>query len=184
MDILYYSNLCKYSKNVINTLSKKSIKNKIYFICIDKRKKVNNQIFIVLENGKEIPFPNLIKSVPSLVLYSRGNMILEGNDIYNHINSFDVNSNNIDDPSAFSCNFSSFVSDSYSFLETSVEDFDSKNGNGGMMQMHNFVAIDHVDKIFTPPDDYIPDKVKSDDSSLESLIKKRNEQIPNPIKPI
>jgi hypothetical protein len=183
MDILYYSNLCNYSKNLINTLSKKNIKNKIYFICIDKRKKVNNQLVIVLENGKEIPFPNSIKSVPSLVLYSRGNMIIEGNDIYNHINSFDVN-NNIEEPTAFSSSFSNFVSDSYSFIDTSIDDFDSKNGNAGMMQMHNFVGINYVDKIYTPPDDYVPDKVKSDDNSLESLIKKRNEQIPNPIKPI
>jgi hypothetical protein len=138
----------------------------------------------MLENGKEIPFPNIIKSVPSLVLFSRGKMVIEGNDIYKYIDSNNSNLYNNDEPTAFSCNYNSFTSDSYSFLDTPIEEFDSKNGNGGMMQMHNFVGVDYSDKIITPPDNYIPNKIKGDDNSLEMLIKQRNDEIPNPIKPI
>ena len=53
MDILYYSNYCKHSQNVIQTLVKSNLTDKISFICIDKRKRDENsgQMIIILENG-------------------------------------------------------------------------------------------------------------------------------------
>ena len=53
MDILYYSNFCKHSQNVLQVLVKGDMKEKITFISIDKRKKdpKTNQVHIQLENG-------------------------------------------------------------------------------------------------------------------------------------
>ena len=49
--ILYYSNFCEHSKNLIQSLSKTNVAKEIHFICIDKRvKDTNNKVFIVLEN--------------------------------------------------------------------------------------------------------------------------------------
>ena len=39
--ILYYSNFCEKSKNLLKILSKSTIKDEIHFICIDKRSKNN-----------------------------------------------------------------------------------------------------------------------------------------------
>ena len=35
--ILYYSNYCKYSKDLLMKLSKTKRKNDLHFVCIDKR---------------------------------------------------------------------------------------------------------------------------------------------------
>ena len=50
MDILYYSNYCKHSQRVVQTLVKGNLTDKISFICIDKRSRdpKTNQIFIHL----------------------------------------------------------------------------------------------------------------------------------------
>ena len=83
MDVLYYSNYCNHCKELLTLIGKSSIKNNIYFVCIDKRLKKNNIIYVSLENGKEIKLPDIIKTVPSMILFSRGNLLLEGNSIYN-----------------------------------------------------------------------------------------------------
>lgn len=52
MDILYYSNYCKHSQKIIQTLVKNNMKDKLNYICIDKRKRdeSDNQIYVYLEN--------------------------------------------------------------------------------------------------------------------------------------
>ena len=72
MDALYYSNFCKHSKELLTIITKSDIKKNIYFICIDKRKQKNGITYVSLENGKEIKLPDIIKSVPSMILFSRG----------------------------------------------------------------------------------------------------------------
>ena len=70
MDILYYSNYCKHSQSVIQTLVKSNLTDKISFICIDKRKRdeTSGNIVIILENGDRVMMPPNIHSVPSLLL--------------------------------------------------------------------------------------------------------------------
>lgn len=186
MNVLYYSNYCNYCKDIINILSKSNIKNTIHFLCIDNRIKKNNKTFILLENGKEVSFPDFIKTVPSMILFTRGNMLLEGNEIHSYINSYNQehNTTNNDEPSAFSHNYNSIVSDTYSFIDTDISQLDSKEGNAGLMQMHNYVSINYSDNIITPPDNYVPNKISSENSSIDDIIKKRNEEIPLPVKPI
>ena len=85
MDVLYYINYCKHSKELLTVITKSIIKQNLYFVCIDKRSNKNGVIYVVTENGKEIKLPEIIKTVPSMILFSRGNLLLEGNDIYKHI---------------------------------------------------------------------------------------------------
>ena len=51
--VLYYSKYCKNCDNIIGKLSKTSIQKDIHFICIDKRIKENNKIYLLLEGGKK-----------------------------------------------------------------------------------------------------------------------------------
>ena len=66
MDILYYSNYCKHSQKVVNTLVKNNLKDKMSFLCIDKRRRdaKDNQTYILLENGSRVIMPPHIHSVP------------------------------------------------------------------------------------------------------------------------
>ena len=49
--ILYYSNFCEPSKKLLQTVSKTEMAKDIHFICIDKRVKENDKMFIILQNG-------------------------------------------------------------------------------------------------------------------------------------
>ena len=182
MNVLYYSNYCDHCKNLLVKLSKSHIKKDIYFICVDKRKVHNGTTYIVLEDGKEITLPNIITSVPSIILFSRGNMLLKGNDILKYINQQMEAIEQIKEPDAFSMNFSSFTSDSYSYLDTDPEEMNAQ-GNGGTRQMHNYVSFDYNDQISTPPDNYVPDKIGSD-NTMERIMKQREEEVPRQIQRI
>ena len=50
------------------------------------------------------------------------------------------------------------MSDSYSYLDQSPDEMNAK-GEGGLRQMHSFVRLKQNDRIETPDEDYIPDKV-------------------------
>ena len=52
MDVLYYSNHCKHSKKILQSLGKTNLREKISFICIDNRyhDSKTNQLYIVLGN--------------------------------------------------------------------------------------------------------------------------------------
>ena len=56
------------------------------------------------------------------------------------------------------------LSDNYSYLDQSSEELLAK-GDGGTRQIHSFSKIGEDNKINTPPDDYIPDKVGEVDFS-------------------
>ena len=95
MDILYYSNYCKHSQKIVQTLVKSKMNEKVSFICIDKRKKnpQDNQTYIELENGAQIVFPPNIHSVPALLLVKENYHVLYGDDILQRYHS-DMKNNN------------------------------------------------------------------------------------------
>lgn len=163
--ILYYSNFCENCKVLLGKISKSEIKNDIHFICIDKRIEKNGSIYIILENNQQIILPNTITSVPSLLLINDNYKILNGNQILEYLKPIEELSsqkatNYNGEPSAFSIDggFSGVVSDNFSFLDQNSDELSAK-GNGGMRQLYNYATINHNDKIETPPDDYVPDKV-------------------------
>ncbi len=178
--IIYYSNYCQHSKKLIQTISQSQIKDDMHFICIDKRtKKPNGVTNIILENGQEILLPPTVTKVPALLLLNRGNRVVFGNEINNYIQPIkqkvQEKANMFNgEPTAFSfgggANYG-VASDSFSFLDQNSEELSAK-GTGGMRQQHHYAALDVVDAIETPPDDYTPDKVGS--NTLEEYEKERN----------
>ena len=73
MDILYYSNYCKHSQNIIQFLTKGDLIKELNAFCIDKRFRdpKTNQIMIQLENGKAVLLPPNVQSVPALLCVSQ-----------------------------------------------------------------------------------------------------------------
>ena len=180
--ILYYSNYCKNSQSLIQNISKSKIKEELHYCCIDKRVNKNGSTFIILENGHEIILPPVIVKVPSILLLNKGHQVISGlNDILNYLkpqedymNQKATNYNG--EPNSFS--FASFsglgvVSDNYSYLDQTPESLTAK-GNGGLRQMYHYASIDLVDKIETPQEDYIPDKIGSN-VSIEKIKQSREE---------
>ena len=184
MDVLYYSNYCKHSQTLINTLSRSNIKSKFYYVCIDKRTQEGQNTIIILLNENRIILPKIIKNVPSLLLPNHGNRVLTGGEILTYIeinNSQATNPISNDEPSPFALNsnvYDNISSDKYSFLDMTDEDLSAK-GTGGVRQMHNYVQMDMNPLIATPTDDYEPDKISSQDNSeLETYMKEREKNIP------
>lgn len=245
--ILYYSQYCSHSQRLLQRLANTDIQNDIHFICVDRRVRKQDGVYIQFPNGLEVLLPPMINSVPTLLALNRGNMIIQGDDIERHLfastpglysnshsrlsntNVYNGNHeqhqsqsngqvqnyyqqqpsmrkqappppqkqtynntpnaqvasryNNVRrqnvEPECYSISdFGGIISDSFSFLDQSSDELSAK-GNGGMRQIHNYAAIDYVDKIETPPEDYVPDKVG--DISLDDYQKMRNSEVGKPI---
>ena len=182
--ILYYSNQCEKSKHVLQSLTRGSAHKDVHFLCIDKRIKVANNWYIVLENGDKVVLPPQIDRVPALLLMTQGHKVLFGDAILHHIQPRIVVANNAatqnnGEPFPFStgCDFMGgfgVASDNFSFLDQTSDELSAK-GNGGLRQLYNYATIDFHDKINTPTEDYTPDKVGA--VSLEQLQQKRNSDI-------
>jgi hypothetical protein len=180
--ILYYSNFCEHSKKLLQTISKTNIQKDIHFICIDKRIKENNKIYIVLENGQKIIMPENVNRVPALLLLNQGYNVLYGESILQYLKPKQevavrqATQNNME-PMAFSFGggggFGDVVSDQYSFLDQNPESLKA-DGNGGLRQMHNYVDINYSDSIT----DSIEEKDKKSNKipqglTIEQLQQKR-----------
>jgi hypothetical protein len=180
--ILYYSNFCEHSKKLLQTISKTNIQKDIHFICIDKRIKENNKIYIVLENGQKIIMPENVNRVPALLLLNQGYNVLYGESILQYLKPKQevavrqATQNNME-PMAFSFGggggFGDVVSDQYSFLDQNPDSLKA-DGNGGLRQMHNYVDINYSDSIT----DSIEEKDKKSNKipqglTIEQLQQKR-----------
>ena len=180
--ILYYSNFCKHSKDLLNKLAKTQSAEKIHFVCIDNREvQQDGGIHIILENNDRLLLPPTIKNVPSLLLLNHGNRVLSGNnEILHFIKPGEIEikraaTNFNGEPLAFSFSeMGSSMSDTYSYLDMSAEELSAK-GNGGLRQKHSFMTINENPTIETPPDDYVPNKVGSVD--LGQLQAQRDNEI-------
>ena len=188
--ILYYSNFCPNSKELIKELSKSSIKDDIHFINIDQRvTKPDGATHIILQNGQELLLPPTINKVPALLLLNHGNKVLFGEEINEHLRPKQVEldtsaTQNNGEPLAFALGGDSYggqgfgvASDSYSFLDQDSEDLSAK-GNGGMRQTWHYATLDSNNNnmsIETPPDTYVPDKVEA--SSFKNFTDTRDNEI-------
>lgn len=185
MDILYYSNYCKHSQQILQTLVKGNVAEKISFICIDKRKQdpKTNQIHVFLENGSKVLLPPNIHSVPSLLLVKQSYRVLMGEDILKHFHpqmktQTDQATRGQGEPSAFSLDSASagIVSEKYTSYAMTPEELSAK-GRGGQRQMHNYMSAgDDIQLIHTPADSYRPDKL-SNNVTVEGLQQKRMDEI-------
>lgn len=171
--ILYYSNFCQHCKQLLIILAKQKIAlEEISYICIDKRQQMDDgKIYAELDNGRLIPIPKNINSVPSLVMLNHGNSVIVGDNILTHFKKSNKQEM-IEDPSAFSFTEMSGSSDKYSYLDMTNEELSAK-GSGGLRMMHDYVSLDHNQRIETPPED---EPVKTD-VSMEKLMQQREGEI-------
>ena len=179
--VLYYSNYCSHCKNILTKLSNTKIKSDIHFLCIDKRFKIEDKIYILLENGDKILLPSEVSKVPALMLLYRNNELIYGDDIHKHFDMV-IQTEHVEkmgdprtaklEPESFSMNdVHGFVkSDVFSYLDMTAEELGAK-GNGGMRNMYNYGSINGNEKIYTPPEDYKPNKV--DESEIQKYQEER-----------
>lgn len=176
--IFYYSNYCENCKTLLSKISNSSIKNSLHFICIDKRVNRNGSVYVVLENNQQIILPKTITLVPSLLLINDNYKVITGTEILNYLKPIEEvkkqqATNYNGEPNAYDFNggFNGVVSDNYSFLDQNSDELSAK-GSGGLRQLYNYATINHLDKIETPPDEYVPDKVNDD--NLKKYENERN----------
>lgn len=188
MDTLYYSNYCKHSQRVLQFLVKGNLAEKLNFLCIDNREKdrSNNQVYIVLENGKKVIMPPNIQSVPSLLLVREGYRVILGDDIIQHY-QIDANretkkkiSNQIHEPIGTELFLSNggmnIRSEQYTAFNLTPDELSAK-GTSNRRNLYNYVSVnDDIISIQTPPDTYQPDKVDSG-ITVDTLQQKRMDEI-------
>ena len=181
--ILFYSNFCKHSKELLIQISKSiSIKNEINFICIDKRVEENGSYYSMLENGKKILIPNSIVVVPSMILLNYGNKIISGPEIINFLQetilkSISIATNGQMEPACYSFSEMSGLSDPYSYLDISSDDMLAK-GSGGMKITHDYSFINNNISIETPPEGSKPSDYKLSTIDIDSIRENREKEIP------
>jgi hypothetical protein len=191
MDILYYSNYCKHSQKVLQFLVKGNMTDKLNFICIDKRVRDenNNQLYIVLENGKRVIMPPNVHSVPALLQVKHNYKVVLGDDIIKYFepavaNKIQSATEINGEPTGFQLQASNqgmyIVSETFTPYNMSPEELSAK-GKGVNRSLYNYVkASDDVLSIPTPPDTYRPDKVASN-VTIDVLEQKRFQDIPQNI---
>ena len=184
MDVLYYSNYCKHSQKLLQYLVKINLINKVNCICIDKRVRDynTNQIYITMENGQRLLLPTNINSVPALLMVNNKYTVIVGEEIYKHfselVNEHHRGMPNGGEPMGYAMtgpiSTGNIVSEQYTYYNMSPEELKT-SGKGGMRQMYNYIPASHEQiTIFTPPDEYRPDKVSM---SMEDIQNRRNTEL-------
>lgn len=185
MDILYYSNYCKHSQRVVQSLVKHNMKDKLSFICIDERKRdpTNNQMYIILDDGNRVIMPPNIHSVPSLMQIKNNYKVIYGDDIlttlHPAIRNSSQNVQKIIEPVGYhlgGSNHANIVSEKFTDVNMTPDELSSK-GKSNKRSLYNYVSVNQ-DTIFieTPPDDYKPDKVNNE-VTIDSLQQQRIDEL-------
>ena len=177
--IIYYSNFCDPSKKLLQKVAKTKLSQEIHFICIDQRKRDSKGNTILFLQNEQVMLPPNVTKVPALY-QMESKQVLFGDDIYAHLLPQEVAINQVAtngnfDPDPFSVFGMSKLSDTYSFLDTSVEDLGAK-GSGGLRQLKRFATLEDQSSIHCPKDDYSPDKVSS--KTLEDYKAERDSMVP------
>jgi hypothetical protein len=123
-DIIFYSNYCKFSQDLIKYIAKRDLKKMFVFVCVD-----NNRHRI----------PNNVDRVPALYLL-RDKRVLFEDDIFNCIEQSVQNINPMEQPS------SSF-SDTFAFVE------DDTMQPNQLVDSKMFAKFGEEQRIYTPEDD-------------------------------
>lgn len=187
MDIVYYSNYCKHSQNVIQNLVKGNLTDKLNFVCIDKRMKdpKTNQTVIQLENGTKVIMPPNLHNVPALLLVNQKFQFIYGDDIIKHFHKDIVTKNNKatkynGEPMAYHLGSyspgSNIMSEKYTSYSLTPDELSAK-GTGRNRELYGYVSVnDEPLFIDTPADSWRPDKVNGD-LTVDELQQKRMDEI-------
>lgn len=182
--LLFFSELCNHSKEILGTLKQQNVLDKVDLICIDNRFIENNITYIYINNKQTMPLPPMITCVPTLCIMPN-HEVLKGSQILNY---FKPMSKNIEDerdklnmePNAFSLESETngsfgVCSDSYSFWDTNSDDL-SAQGNGGIRQMYTYASIENnnnTEQIYTPPQE----SNNENKISLDQIQQQRNNEL-------
>ena len=184
--LLFFSELCKHSKELLGNMKHKNIIDKVQLICIDNRYTENNITHIHLNQKQVMPLPPMITCVPTLCIMPNYE-ILKGGEI---IEYFAPMSKNIEDerekislePNAFSLESETngsfgVSSDSFSFWDTNSDDL-SAQGSGGLRQMYTYATVEntnnHSEEIYTPSEDASD---KPAPVTLDQIQQQRNNEL-------
>ena len=140
------------------------------------------------KNGQKVIMPPHVQSVPALLLVNQNYKVVLGDDIISHYQPHAREegkkkiSNFQGEPVGTSLQGSfgnsNIISESYTYYGLSPDELSAK-GNSQRRNMHNYVsANDEIISIYTPPDNYAPDKVESD-VTVDTLQQKRMDEIQN-----
>ena len=162
MDVLYYSNNCKYCQKLLAHLAKIGVLDKYNFICIDRRSVDPNtrQITITLDRGVKTTLPPNVSRVPTLLLVNQKYTAVVGDDIYTYVESkVQPDPNNMatangGEPIGYIISPSSggvnIVSETFTMYNAPPEELSAK-GNGGTRQMYNYVSANVDSKAIQTP---------------------------------
>lgn len=122
-DILFYSNLCDFSKEVLATLVKHQLKDNFLLVCVD---------------NKNLKLPSFVECVP--LIYTASKKLFADDHLMNYIKS-KISSSSLQPYSLVGMNTGS-LSESFSFLDNGDEFGETSARN------YNFLGIDQ--KIYAP----------------------------------
>lgn len=151
--ILFYSNYCEHSKNIVTTILKYQLRGSFTIHCVDN----NNNLPKEVDRVPILMHDNKWLSDEGLFAYM--DHIVEKISVNKNISPFMVSE------------MGNSMSDAYSYLE--MED-----GDGGPTMEHSFVHLkngEHINdsKIYTPDEDAVVEK----NMNYEDIISKRDNEL-------
>ena len=193
LNVLYYSNYCKHSQEILKYVVKTNLTAQLNCVCVDKRSRDqnNNQMLIMLENGTKVALPPTVSSVPSLLLVNKNYVVAVGlSNIMRELNTEAIpngtmtRNNERVEPSekefisyeigSYTSN-QNIVSERFTDYNLSPEALSSK-GQSKDRDLYNYVPVDGVQYISTPDETYKPDKMSAD-MTIDRLQQMRNQDI-------
>jgi hypothetical protein len=124
-DILFYSNLCEFCKDVLTNLIKNSVKDKFMLVCVD---------------NKNLNLPAFVDRVP--LIYTTQKKVFADDNLLHYIQS-KVESSSLQPYSLVGLNTNSF-SDNYSFISDGDNMLEDSSRN------YNILGVDNA--IYAPKD--------------------------------
>ena len=183
--MLFFSDFCVHSRELLGTLKKNNHLGRIQLICIDNRYVKDNITILQVTDTQTMALPPMITRVPTLCILPNYE-ILQGTKIMDY---FAPMSKNIDEarkeiniePNAFSLESETngsfgVSSDNFSFWDTATDEL-SAQGNGGVRQMYTYASASNngdESEITTPVEEDSNSKITLD---LEQIQQQRNNEI-------
>jgi hypothetical protein len=147
--VLFYSNFCPFSKDVIQYITKKHIRHLLILICVD---------------DKQLRIPAYVDRVPMIM--TRDKQILCDDDLLSFMESILASPNVSDQTMELTCYTTGSFSDEYSFI-------DDTNGSKPT-SMTSYSQLTDMMQINTPPE---LERQKGEGFTLDKLVQTRTEDI-------
>jgi hypothetical protein len=183
--LLFFSNYCEHSKELLAKLKQKNVLDKVHLVCIDNRFVKNNITYVYIDSTQTMPLPPMITCVPTMCILPNYE-VLKGTEIMDYFvpittNIGDARNELNVEPNAFSIESETnglfgVSSDNFSFWDTASEDLTAQ-GNAGTRQMYNYASIrenNQEEQIYTPVEEESGDKLSM---NLEQIQQQRNSEI-------